>query len=490
MADLQKNFPRNLGFSISELVGFSKQTVKILSDRLSSSANAGDIIRIKLPPASIVDLRTFCLYFDFTAGTTGTNAGVEAHMPRYSSSIIEQLNIYVNNNQVSTIQNYNLLYNTIADLSYGSENSSKRCLENYDPSVIYKFDDTSGYGKITAYRGCAASSAGTDSGRTFCINNWLGFFNASTTCIDTSDVGDVIIEIRLAPNGIVWGSAPTASAAWGTGTCSYSIANIRATISRISFNNAEYYELKAAKLLESSLLIGFQDYYTVRGNSTAKSANVSWTYSVNANSLDYILTTVQRSDFSSNNYLVLYGSQNTAAANNDNASAVNATYINYTLKEALAQQSITYSAPAAAIRDGDYFNQCQYFQRRNHGFKTGQFSINSVMIDTYPRPAEEVFTDTLINLGMKNLDTGSSIHEGCTSLYHFNKYYWASICSLQNISSDNKFWKSGLNGGAAAILVQYNAVYDGLATDSVYPVFFNCLTKVMSISAGRIVNIY
>ena len=488
MADLTSGFPKNLAYSIKELNGFSKQTVKILSDRLSSSANPNDIIRIKLPPNSIIDLRTFCLYFDFTATTSGTVAGCEAHFPRYSSSIIDQLNVYINNNQVSTIQYYNHLYNTIADLSYGGENTAKRSLENYDPSVIYKFDDTSAWGKITGYRSTKASGAGNDNTRTFCINNFMGIFQASTPCIDTSDCGDVIIEIRLANSGIVWGSAGTSNAVYFQGNCSYSINNIRATVSRISFNNSEYYELKAAKLLESSLLIGFQDFYTVRGNSTQKSANVSWTYSVNANSLDYIIATVQRADYTNNCYLALYGSQNDGTTNSDGGT-IAAGFTNYTFNEALANQSLTFTAHASQLRDGDYFNQAIYFQRRNHGFKTGQFSINSVMIDTYPRPAEEVYTDTLINLGMKNLDTGSSIHPGCISLWHYNKYYWAQICSLQNISGDNQFWRSGLNGNAAAILVQYNAVYDGLASDSVYPVFFNALTKILSVSAGRVINI-
>lgn len=487
MADLTSGFPKNLAYSVKELNGFSKQSVRILSDRLSSSANPSDIIRIKLPPNSIIDMRTFCLYFDFTATTTGTNAGVEGHFPRYSSSIIDQLNVYINNNQVSTIQYYNTLYNTIADMSYGGENTAKRSLENFDPSVIYTFDNTSAYGKIKAFRGCKASGAGNDTSRTFCINNWLGVFNSSTTCWDTSDCGDIIIEIRLASPSVVWASSATANVAL-TGSLSYSISNIRATISKISFNNSEYYELKAAKLLESSLLIAYQDYYTVRGNSTAKASALSWSYSVNANSLDYILATVQRSDYNTNGYLVLYGSQNDGTTNSDGGTIATG-YTNYTLNEALAQQALTFSAPTAALRDGDFFNQSLYFQRKNQGFKTGQFSINSVMIDTYPRPSEEVYTDALINLGMKNLDTGSSIHPGCLSLWHFNKYYWCQVCSLQNISGDNQFWRSGLNGNAAAILVQYNATYDGLATDSVYPVFFNCLTKLISISAGRVINI-
>ena len=98
------------------------------------------------------------------------------------------------------------------------------------------------------------------------------------------------------------------------------------------------------------------------------------------------------------------------------------------------------------------------------------------MIDPYPKPGEEIYNETLINLGMKNLDTGSSIHPGCLNLYQFLKYYFCHVCSLQNISGDGQFWRSGLNGNSASINVQYNCVFDGLSADQVYPIFFNALT--------------
>ena len=41
----------------------------------------------------------------------------------------------------------------------------------------------------------------------------------------------------------------------------------------------------------------------------------------------------------------------------------------------------------------------------------------------------------------------------------------------------------------APINVSYQATFDGTAADSVYLVFFNVMTKVMSINAGRIISI-
>ena len=490
MTDLTSSFPKNLSYSIKNLNGFSKQTIKVLSDRLSSTATAGDIIKIRLPPNSLIDMRTFSVFFSGTITGSGVNTGVEGHFPRYSSSLIQQLNVYINNSLVSTINDYNLLYNTIADLSFGSENNSKRFLENYDCTIA--FPNPSGANYYSKLSRTCTSGTGNDTTKIMAINNWLGIFNSSTPVWDTGDMGDVIIELRLAPSGILWGSAPSgADAAWA-GSLSYTITDIRATMSRISFNSSEYYELKSAKLLDSGLLIGFQDYYAVRGTLTTKSANVSWNYNVNANSLDYILATFQRNDYTTNNYLLLSGGYTGASGATtyaDTNTTILTNYRNFTLNEAIANQSYIALTSGGSRTDSDFFANSQYFQRKGSWFKTGQFAINSVMIDPYPKPSEEVYNETLIALGLKNLDTGSSIHPGCLGLYYFLKYYFTQICSLQNLSGDSQFWRSGLNGNAASINVQYNAVFDSTATDSIYPVFFNALTKIINISAGRIINV-
>ena len=249
--DLASSFPNNLAYSISELNSFSKQNIKVLSDRMSQAANAGDLIKFKLPPNTLLDMRTFSLFGECTITQTGT-AGSYGHMPRYSSSLIEQVNIYINNTQVSNINSYNLLYNMLADFEMSSDNTNKRFLEILDPSKIYSADTTKNNyivpSKATAYTGSH------DTSRKFVINNWINFINnASTLVWDTNDLGDVIIEIRLAPAGILWGSAQSTAGGAMPSTFNYSISNIRATVSRISFNSSEYYELKAAKLLSDGV---------------------------------------------------------------------------------------------------------------------------------------------------------------------------------------------------------------------------------------------
>ena len=55
-------FPRNLAYSVKSLSAFSKTMVKLTPDKLDN-VSAGETIRVKLPPNSLIDLRTFSMFF-------------------------------------------------------------------------------------------------------------------------------------------------------------------------------------------------------------------------------------------------------------------------------------------------------------------------------------------------------------------------------------------------------------------------------------------
>jgi len=71
--DLQSSYPTSLSYRIRSLVGnMSRVGVKMTPDRTTGIA-PNDIITIKLPNNSLVDLRTFNFFYQFTtSGTTGT----------------------------------------------------------------------------------------------------------------------------------------------------------------------------------------------------------------------------------------------------------------------------------------------------------------------------------------------------------------------------------------------------------------------------------
>ena len=190
------SFPKNLAYGCKTLNSFSKSTVKLLPDNRTDTVTSGNIIRVRLPQNSIIDLRTFTMYYQGIV--TATGSGGKGHYPRLSSSIIDTLTIFVNGTQIENIQNYNLLYNTLYDLDGGGiDQQAKRCLENVDPSVYYLVTDNETTSATPQITGVAATD-NSDVYLKFVINNWCGFLSTcSTPVIDTNDLIEVIVLLRL-----------------------------------------------------------------------------------------------------------------------------------------------------------------------------------------------------------------------------------------------------------------------------------------------------
>ena len=399
----------------------------------------------------------------------GTCGGAQQHFPQLGlSSCIEALSIYVNGKLVETINRYNSLYNTIFDLQgAGIDQQAKRFLENMDPSVQYTGVDTNGY-----ISGKTSTLAGTpkDTSKVMMVSNWLGFLgsaNGGIAVIDTADLGDVYVEIRFSNDKVLWTSY-LATYVGGTG---YTLNNIRFTISSISFNDPTYYELKAAKLLSSGLNIGYHTYSTHLGPAVTKQNSVNFIFNVNANSLDQIICTAVDAGATASSIapLCLYGAGLATG--------------NKCLAE-LAALSPENSLQTTGGTSGELFNQSIYFCRNMYGLLTSQIEVNNVQMNPYPLPPEEIFNETLIAMGNLNTDLFSGVHIGCQSIYHFLKYYFCHILSLENISGDGQFWKSGLDGRAASITVKWYATFS-TGTDVIQPLVFCKRTNIMSVTEGH-----
>lgn len=441
-------FPRNLAYSVKSLSGFSKQTVKLTPDIFTNVAQSSTI-RVKLPPNCLVDLRTFSMYFEGTATATG-----KVHFPRYSSSIIEQLSIYVNGTMIENIPYYNVLYNTIADLSFGNDQTSKRYLENIDPSVSYDASLQTVNNTLVA--------TDSDTGKKFMINNWLGFLgSASTPVISTSDTNTIEVEVRLAPASVLWQGGTTGSVT----NAAYTLSNVRFTVSKIVFNDPTYYQLKASKLLSDGLLVGYKSYITHKGSTVNKSTSLTINTSVNASSLDQVIATMLTTSYDTINGLELTGSPHD------------------TTGEIFVKVLATPTDGAAE----KCFNNSKYFRRDGAGFTSSQFEINNTAITPYPLPLEEVYNETLISLGNHNIDMASGVHSGILSLEHFKNHYFTHILSLENLDNSGQFFKSGLDGRASALNISWKPAFS--TTTACTPFIFGAVTKLMQINEGGQVTI-
>ena len=481
--DLVSGFPKNLAYTLKQLANFTKQTVKVMPDRVDPKF--GEVSRFKLPASALIDFRTISIFADVSLAKGGAGTGAYAlHLPRNTASLIEQLTITCNSVQLCNISNYNLLYNTLYDLE-GADYSqnSKRLLENADPSVHYFRKNSSA--SNSAIGVCVATN-GTDADnyelkRPIVINNFLGFLSSlSTPVIDLNDTGDIYIEIRWASANVLWATTNSSNPAnFPANNADNSFDNLRMTCSKINFESSEYYDLKAQKLSGDGLLVGYYDYWTARGTSVAKSSTVSMNFNVNTNSLDQCIATFQKNDYSTIKPLVLHG-----ASGADTGALI--TYQKY------LSDIKTYTPAGGEIGDG--FNQSYYFMRAGADLATSQWSINSTNIDPYPLPPSEIWNQNLIALGNQNLDFGTSgVHSSCVSLYHFLKYYFCHILSLENLSGDAQMWRSGLSGNGSTVNISYQATFDTLGNtanvESISPVIFCRSTKVLSIRDGHIVNV-
>jgi hypothetical protein len=439
-------FPRNLAYSVKSLSGFSKQTVVVKPDN-DTNIGPSSTIRVKLPPNCLVDLRTFSMYFE---GKITTTAGT-AHFPRLSSSMIEQLSIYVNGTMIENIPNYNVLYNTLYDLTCANDQTSKRFLENSDPS--FAVDKTS-----LAIVNNNIVGADNDTDKPLFVNNWLGFLGtASTPVISTSDTNTIEIEIRFAPTTVLWQSGATAVA-----TLKYELSKVRFTISKIVFNDPTYYQLKASKLLSDGLLIGYKSYITSKGSVKDKDTTLIHNVSVNASSLDQVIATLHTADYDST-----------------------------TISPLLLTGGEMFPVAVSSITDGTeevLFNQSKYFQRDAAGITGSQFEINNTAINNAPLPIEEIYNETLISLGNLNIDVASGVHSGIISKEHFAKYYFAHILSLENLDNSGQFFKSGLDGRASALNITWKMNFTG-TTAKCTPIVFCGVTKLMQINEGGQITI-
>ena len=288
--DLVSGFPRNLAYTLKQLSNFTKQTVKVMPDRTNPSL--GEVSRFKLPASAMIDFRTISIFADVSLynnyGTAAANYNL--HLPRNTASLIQQITITCNGVQLCNINDYNLLFNTLYDLEGADiSQTSKRFLENADPSVFY-YQGTSAVGNTPI--GCVNAQDGSlstnvESSRPIVINNFIGMLGSlSTPVLDLNDTGDIYIEIRWASPSVCWATTNAAAATAFNTTTNCSFNNLRMTCAKINFESSEYYDLKAQKLLNDGLLVGYYDYWTSRGTAVAKSAGVNMNFNVATNSLD------------------------------------------------------------------------------------------------------------------------------------------------------------------------------------------------------------
>jgi hypothetical protein len=461
------DFPKALSYNLKKISGWSKSRIQVLPDQ--QTVKAGNTFRFRIVGNGLVDTRSIAIYAKVSCEGTGTSGYLR--LPRFGlNSLIKQLTVAVNSTTLSSIDNYNYLYNMLhdvegADISqYAKRNTAG---ENYDPTVSFSSAPDADNQYITVVND--VSTGGSHTTNKWCVaNNFLGWLGSlSTPIIDLSTVGDLIISCTLDNANVLWhsvGTAPTAH--------SYKLEEIYMTFDRCSFQSPFYYELLTSRLLEpEGLLIGYQDFYAVNFPTAQKSSGIALNWNVNASSLDKVYVSFRHNDYDTLKQLVMVEGS--------------------TLLGALASPIKSGTNPDGTDKLGDCFANSLAFVRSGASFTSSQFLINNISIDPYPLRDIEVFNKLQNYTGYTNYDAGAGyLHMGCLSLEHFKKYYFCDICDL-TMSSPNSpdYYVSGLNGSGTGINIRYDAKFASTNTQSVYPIAFCQSTNVMKINAGRVIQI-
>ena len=455
------NFPKPLSYQIRALSSFSKQPVRLTPDKWDN-IKPNDTIKVNLPQNTLVDLRTLCMYYE---GTGGTNC----HFPRLSSSIIKTVSWYCNSSLIERQDAYSTLFNKLYDMDGGgSDQTTKRFLENADPSVYYETSTTSTSAATGVFKIVPNENAFK---RKFAITSWLGFCSTlSTPIIDTNDLGQVSLEITFESANVMFQKASNVRVT----APDYTLSDIHFYINKIVMQDAMYYNLKAAKLLSSGLTIGYQTWICSKGALANKSSSFNTYTSLNTTSLDCLVGTFAPEDQTTSN-LLLYGVWDQDATANAKP------YHNILTLDA-------YSAETGVEFIGGFYNQSRYFRSDACGLTSSTWEINNTPIIPIPLADYEIYNESLIALGNNHLDMGSGIHEGCRSLAHFLKFYFVHICSLEMIQNDG-FYKSGLDGKSSSLNVVWKTSFGANTSDKVIPFIFAKTTRILQINEGNSITV-
>jgi hypothetical protein len=532
--------PQGMLYRVKQIMGVSKQTLKMVPLSGQQTATNGQKIIVSLPPNSLVDLSTFEMNFVGTTQHRGNNAATnvanyvqKAYFPRNTASLIENLEIKINGQSRQNINQYGYIYNILHDFTCGHDAVAKNKIGcNSDPSLKAIWRD----GQVARYAGfplgCTSdTSEGHLDRDNYTIRQWLGILggNASTSIIDTSLYGDITIEITLAPSDVLMlspttpaltsyasatnnetgiattvGSAAALTASQGTG---YTLSNIGFQIVRYDMPQS-YYQAVAGVLEAGSV---FKLYYPNYSSfmSTAQSLPKGGTsrFNLSTQSLDMVISTYQVQDRGVQQapILGLWGANGVGCVPGDSSFGFST-----------ATPSTGLAAVSAAVGEyGTYLksfpfgltvgwpkllNNSKYFVRNGDGIQQCTYIVGNVRL--IPETIPEQFNGVLRAWNAQN-DVLGGLYPGIASLAHFQSQFYAHILSLNVTNEHDLYTVSGLNCSATPISIAWEvtptsaapANIDAQATSngniwktsatSATPIMIACYTSRLEISSGR-----
>ena len=521
------SYPSALKSMATRLSNYSSTLRKVVPQGKDGNYRAGDVARFILPSNTLVDLRSLALHF---TGSTGASSGAGAVLfPQLTTSLIDQIVVSAGGVQIEgTPRGWGQLAKMIDDFTAGSEKRRTRSLLNNERMAGY--EKTTGdffkYAINTEADQVHVKSEMTPTlvpgvreiNRRFVIDEWPGCFigTVNPSIISTALTGDIMIEFRFAPNGVLVSQGvkgykftdddylPDASRmdidgeddvviqqdyeATVAGDESvpvgpyYMLDKLHLSVKTIDISDGSFYDWLKGEISSEPLMLPFQHWVVQPGQSTKDGfADQTTRMTVNSSSVDYLLGTFIPTDYESGS--VLPGE----------------THI-YNMPN---KRPNTY--PDSYARQGTYGNTAtgRYFQRGGIDIRQGQnvkpfessFAVNNVMLD-YPADIETVWSKLKndFNLGKTQ---ATSVNPALQSLGHFAQGFFVASCRLNfnTGDADTSRYLSGLDCRNSTVNIlwkttgQFERLADGLGYQDAIPHLYAATTSILRVSPGRVLDL-
>ena len=195
MADYAGARPRNVEYYLQRMVGYSKNTIRILPQS-KPTYNPGDTVIFRLPTNSILDLHTLNMKFSLQMTNVSASAGYVT-APRYTQSFIRRCDVTMGGMQVGlgSLHDYGACYHLMAANKIPDSRSEKDLYAT----------DRAGHLVYTGDPACVGVSSGASTNWIpLTISSWIGVLGGSfMRFLDTNLCPDIEIRLQLAPSTIL-----------------------------------------------------------------------------------------------------------------------------------------------------------------------------------------------------------------------------------------------------------------------------------------------
>lgn len=457
---------------IEPMQNFRKSPIRILPNSTASEVKSSGMIKFMLPVGCVLDLRTLAFHFK---GSTLLDSAVPATnatpatakivgFPKYMQSLIQTLEIWVNNKNVTQINEYGRVYALLQDFK---KNRSRKIANNVDPSVYSYMDNAGTITTLTTKAPGGGTADVNTQGNQFAgdyvIDDWLGFLNGSPSIIDTNLLGQVEIVMKLYNgNQVLWGANGDGTALAANSSLDFVLKEMIMYVDKIDFKDDNYINaIKSAVNQPDGMSIVFKNYMYYQGDATTNNKVSTTKITESTQCLDKIIFT-----YYDNGTAAVAGKQPLQLTNDQSF-----------------LRNLAEDAP-------QLLNSSIYYRRQAIGLGSVEFEINSQSV-TNPMTLSQQWQETLKAFELNESDDLKDINPAIRDLNHYKKDFYVCALSTSHINNKNKnvTLLSGIDTNATSLNLVVKSLQDGgvavNAAQSAVPVIITEMTSLLQVTGQR-----